>query len=149
MLASLETVYRPGELVAVSYQAGVETGRTSLASASGPTTLTVTADRTTLRADDTDLAYLAIELRDASGVLVTGADQLITVEVSGAGELVALGSGNPTTIERFDAPTRTTFDGRALAVVRPTGPGDIEVTVTGDGTGRVVVALIAHTAVGE
>lgn len=146
MLASLETVYRPGELVAVSYQAGVETGRTSLVSASGPTTLTVTADRTELRADDTDLAYLAIELRDANGVLVTGADQPITVDVSGAGELVALGSGNPTTTERFDAPTRTTFDGRALAVVRPTGHGAIDVTVTSDGMERVVVALIARTA---
>ena len=45
-------------------------------------------------------------------------------------------------------PART-FDGRALAVVRPTGPGAIEVTVTGDGMERVVVALIARTAVGD
>jgi beta-galactosidase len=149
MLVSFETVYRPGGLEAVAYRAGTETGRTSLVTASGPATLTVTADRTTLRADDTDLAYLAIELRDASGVLVTGADQPITVEVSGTGELAALGSGNPTTVERFDAPTRTTFDGRALAVVRPTGPGAITVTVTGDGMEPVVVALIAQTAAGR
>ena len=41
----------------------------------------------------------------------------------GAGVLAGLGSGNPSTAERFDASTWTTFDGRALAIVRPTGPG--------------------------
>ena len=30
-------------------------------------------------------------------------------------------------------PVTWTFDGRALAVIRPTGPGDITVTVTADG----------------
>ena len=36
----------------------------------------------------------------------------------------------PRTAERFDADTWTTFDGRALAVVRPTGSGPVTVTVT-------------------
>ena len=36
MLASIETVYRPGTLTAVAYRSGSETGRSSLVSASGP-----------------------------------------------------------------------------------------------------------------
>ena len=146
MLATLETVYRPGELTAVAYRAGAEVGRTSLASASGPTLLTAVADRTALRGDDTDLAYVAIELRDAAGVLVTGADVPVTVEVSGAGVLAGLGSGNPVTTERFDATTRTTFDGRALAIVRPTGVGAVTVTVTATGMEPVIVPLEATAA---
>ncbi len=143
MLAALDTVYRPGELVAVAYRAGAEVGRTSLVSASGPTVLTAAADRATVRADDTDLAYVAIELRDASGVLVTGADVPVTVEVSGAGVLAGLGSGNPSTAERFDASTRSTFDGRALAIIRPAGVGTVRVTVTAEGLEPVVVRVEA------
>ena len=144
LLATLETVYTPGELTAVAYRAGAETGRTSLTSASGATLLTASTDRTVIRADDTDLAYIAIELRDAAGVLVTGADRAVQVTVTGAGVLAGLGSGNPTTAERFDAATRDTFDGRALAIIRPTGPGTINVTVGSEGH-EVVVPIEAAT----
>jgi beta-galactosidase len=39
-------------------------------------------------------------------------------------------SANPKTTERFDSNTWTTFDGRALAVVRPTGVGAAAISVT-------------------
>ncbi|AZZ51973.1 glycoside hydrolase family 2 TIM barrel-domain containing protein [Rathayibacter festucae] len=143
MLASIETVHRPGTLTAVAYRSGSETGRSSLVSASGPAVLTATADRTSLRADDTDLAYVAIELRDAAGVLFTGADRVVSVAVEGAGVLAGFGSGAPATTERFDATSRTTFDGRALAVVRPTGAGPITLLVSSDGLDDVRIGLSA------
>jgi hypothetical protein len=145
MMASLESVYRPGVLTAVAYRSGAETARTSLASAAGPALLTASADRTAIRDDDTDLAYIAIELRDGAGVLFTGADRAVQVDVAGAGVLAGLGSGSPRTAERFDASARETFDGRALAVVRPTGSGTITVTVTSDGH-AVVVEIEAGAA---
>lgn len=140
-LASLEAIYQPGELVAVAYRGGVEVGRASLVSASGATRLVPTADRSVLRTTDGDLAYIAIELRDDTGVLVTGADVPVSVEVVGVGELAGLGSGAPSTVERFDATTRATFDGRALAVVRPTGAGHIKVMVTAEGLEPAAVDL--------
>ncbi|VXB45827.1 glycoside hydrolase family 2 TIM barrel-domain containing protein [Plantibacter sp. T3] len=142
-LAVFETVYRPGTLEAVAFRSGAEVGRTALVSATGPTRLVATADRTTLRADDTDLAFIAIELRDAAGVLVTGADREVSVSVAGEGRLAGFGTGTPKTTERFDATTRTTFDGRALAIVRPSGPGAITVTVSGAGLDDVVLDLEA------
>ncbi|MCU1446770.1 glycoside hydrolase family 2 TIM barrel-domain containing protein [Cryobacterium sp.] len=145
LLATLETVYRPGELTAVAYRNGTETGRTALTSATGATLLTATADRTAIRADDTDLAYIAIELRDAAGVLVTGSDRAVRVEVTGAGVLAGLGSGNPTTAERFDASIRDTFDGRALAIIRPTEAGAITVTIAA-GDDQVVLEIEAGTS---
>jgi hypothetical protein len=53
------------------------------------------------------------------------ADRPVRVEVSGAGVLLGFGSASPSTEERFDATERRTYDGRALAVLRPTGPGKI------------------------
>lgn len=47
--------------------------------------------------------------------------------------LQAQGSAGPATEERFDSHQVTTFDGRALAGVRPTGPGAIAVAVRSDG----------------
>jgi beta-galactosidase len=142
LVAALETVYRPGRLTAVAYRDGTETGRTSLTSATGAMLLTASTDRASIRDDATDLAYVAIELHDAAGVLVTGADTAVRVEVAGAGVLAGYGSGNPKTAERFDADTRTTFDGRALAIIRPTGTGAITVTVSTESQ-EVVIGIEA------
>jgi hypothetical protein len=47
--------------------------------------------------------------------------------------LQALGSANPATAEGFGEAACTTFEGRALAVVRPTGAGRITVTARTEG----------------
>ncbi|HLL61957.1 MAG TPA: hypothetical protein VK401_02840, partial [Propionibacteriaceae bacterium] len=69
------------------------------------------------------------------------ADRPVSVAVSGAARLAGMCSANPKTAERFDADTWTTFDGRALAVLRPTGPGSVAVTVTAAGLEAVTVPL--------
>jgi beta-galactosidase len=141
MLAVLEAVYHPGQLVAVAYRDGGEVGRTSLTTASGDVLVVAEADRSEIRADDGDLAFVSIELRDADGTAVTGADCPVTVEVSGDGVLAGMCSANPKTAERFDSSTWTTFDGRALAVIRPTRVGDITVTITSRSEGAVPAVL--------
>jgi len=101
------------------------------------------ADRTAIRADDTDLAYIAITLRDADGTLANHHDRPVTVTVDGSGVLAGLGTGRPRTEETFHAATRTTYDGRALAIVRPTGEGQITVTVTAEGLEPVTLHVRA------
>ena len=100
-----------------------------------------TADRDELHADDGDLAFISIRVQDAQGTVVSGADRPVTVEVSGSGVLAGMCSANPKTTERFDSATWTTFDGRAVAVVRPTGVGAVTVTVTSEGSAPIVVPL--------
>jgi hypothetical protein len=146
--ALFDLVYEPGVLVAVARRGGAEVARTVLRSASGPVSIRACADRDILRADDTDLAFVAIELIDSHGTLATMHDRAITVEVAGAGVLQALGSARPVTAERFDAGTCMTFDGRALAVVRPTSVGDITVTVEGEDLDPVALVLRAETVDG-
>lgn len=141
MMATLKTVFRPGQLVAVAYRSGVEVGRTGLASAHSSRRLHVTADRSHLRDDDSDLAYISIELRDGAGTLVTGDDRAVRVKVAGSGELAGMCSANPRTTETFDADSWNTFDGRALAIVRPVGPGPATVTVASDGLDVVELVL--------
>ena len=107
--------------------------------------LDVRVDRSLVDADDRDLAYVEIVLVDADGNVHIGEDRAVTVAVDGPAVLQGFGSGNPCTEETFGSPTHDTFDGRALAVIRPTGPGTITVTVsTKDCDDRTVTIEAAH-----
>lgn len=135
--------YVPGTIEAVAYDAaGHKSGRTTLATASEPA-LEARPDRAHLMADHRDLSFINVEFRDTEGVLATTATANVSVTVDGAGELLALGSARPDNAERFDQPTHGTFDGRLLAIVRPTGAGDIRITVAADGYNAVEVLLTA------
>jgi beta-galactosidase len=125
--ATFETVYEPGELVAVAYRDGTETGRHAIRSATGPVRLHATTDA------GSDLAYVSLTLTDPDGTCHTAADRPIRVEVTGPGVLLGFGSADPSTEERFDATERTSYEGRALAVIRPTGPGKIRLLATAPG----------------
>jgi beta-galactosidase len=63
--------------------------------------------------------------------------------------LAALGSANPRSEEPFGAPLCTTFDGRALAIVRPTGGGEIEISVGADGCESVRATVTAADVASE
>lgn len=136
-------MYQPGTVEAVVYTAGVETGRYVVETADQAVEMDVTVDRNEIRADDRDLAYVGIALRDAQGRLNPNVDRKIGVTVEGAGILQGIGSGNPATEENFFDDAYTTWFGHALAAIRPTGSGEIIVTVTAEGCKPVAVTIIA------
>jgi len=142
-IASFETEYHPGELTAIAIRDGKEVGVSSLRSRSENIGLLLTADRTELRPDGTDLAFVAVELVDADGVLATDAAASVSLEIDGAGVLAGFASAQPDPLEEFGAATRTTCDGRALAVIRPVGPGTITVRATAAGLDAQRVDLVA------
>ena len=112
--------YQPGTLQAISLRNGQETGRVTLATASVPHHIRLTADRKALEAGPDDLAYLTAEVVDVQGRVVPNAALALSFQVSGAGNLVAVGNGNPTDMASFQQPRRTTYRGRCLAIIRPT-----------------------------
>lgn len=141
--ADFELTYQPGELTAVALRGGVEVSRSSLVSATGTVQLSVRPDRTTIDAGSHDLAFVSVTLTDEHGVVQNTSDRQVRVHVAGPGVLQGLGSGAPVTEEGFCSPEHRTYDGRALAVVRPTGVGEITVTVEADGCEPVTVTVRA------
>ncbi|CCH87627.1 Glycoside hydrolase [Modestobacter italicus] len=142
--AEFTVPWAPGELTAVARSGGAETGRCSLRSADGPVRLTAAVDRDAVRADDTDLAYVDLALTDAAGTVALGVDREVTVTVAGPGVLAGFGSAAPATEESYLDDVHTTFDGRALAVVRPTGAGTITVTASAPGCADVTLTVVAR-----
>lgn len=122
----VEVPWEPGELVATAASGA----RTTLTTPTGATELRATADRTSLRADDFDLAVVVVELVDHDGRVWTSRDTAVAVTVSGPAVLQALASGDPAPTVGFRESTCPTRDGRLTAYVRPTGAGQVIVTAT-------------------
>ncbi|SMD27277.1 glycoside hydrolase family 2 TIM barrel-domain containing protein [Kibdelosporangium aridum] len=144
-----ETTFIPGTVTAVSYCDGRKTERSELATAIGDVRLSAAVDRSFIKADVDDLAFVDITLVDSHGVVFTGTDRRITVAVNGPGILQGLGSADPTNEETFTGHGHRTFNGRALAVIRPTGPGEIHVTITDDTNLTTDVVVIAEQTKGR
>lgn len=136
--------YQPGTLTAIAYDDGAERSRTALTTATEPK-LAVTIDRDQLTANETDLAFVTLELRDPTGNLATSADREISVQVTGPGILQGLGSARPVSTESYNTSRCTTFDGRALAIIRPTSPGTIQVTVSAPEIDDVHLEIVVTT----
>jgi beta-galactosidase len=107
-----------------------------LQTAGAPVSARVSVDRSQVRPNGEDLAYVAVELVDANGtpVYAQSDDRVVRVTVSGAGTLAGIGNGNPRDASSFDSGRRKTFHGRAVATVRAgTAAGPIIVEVHPDG----------------
>lgn len=141
-LAKFTVPYAAGELVALGLDGGRETERVVLRTASAPAAFRLSVDRPKLRADGQDLAYVVIEAVDAKGQANPQASLSASVEVTGAGTLAALGTGDPESVESFLATKRTLFQGRAVAIVRASRtPGSIQVRVSAPGLETVTAVL--------
>jgi beta-galactosidase len=57
----------------------------------------------------------------------------IKVRVEGSGELIGLDSGNQFSHERYKTDNRNAYEGRILATVKPTKPGEIKVQAICEG----------------
>jgi beta-galactosidase len=143
--ASFDVAYEPGTIEAVGYSGGQETGRTHLVTAGDPAALCITADRPVIQASAGDLAYVVIELQDQDGIRVKHCESSVSVEVSGAGELLAIGSGNPLSEETYVGSERQTHHGQLLAIVRSAPQaGPITLTARADGLPAASIQLEAR-----
>jgi len=140
--AVFETTYQPGSIVAVSYTGGQQTGQAQLMTAGPVCRLQATADQTHLLADGADLSFISIALSDVEGCVNLSEQRQVTVSIEGPGTLQGFGSADPYGTEDFFSETKTTFDGRLLAVVRSTDTaGEIKVTLTAPGCNQSVLIL--------
>lgn len=112
-LASFTVPYAPGELTAVTYENGMEVGRSTLQSAEGDLTLRITPEGE-LKAGRP--AYVRVDLTGQNGVVESNADQELSIEVSGA-RLLAFGSACPKTERSYLDGTFPSHYGRAMAVL--------------------------------
>lgn len=126
--------YEPGVIKVISRSNNREVAVKEVHTAGEPSTIEMKADREQIRADGKDMSFVTVSVLDENGNKVPDAESLITFSVEGAGEIVAVDNGDPTSHESFRVSQRKAFHGLALVVVRSTeASGIIKLTATGDG----------------
>ena len=136
--------FAAGKLVAVASRDGHQVARDEVDTAGPPAAVRLTPDKRTIAADGRSLSYFTVDVLDAHGVLVPGADNAISFDVRGAGRLVGLDNGRQEDAENYKASTRQAFNGKALAIVASGDePGPITVTATADGLAAARSTLFA------
>ncbi len=136
--------YQPGRLTARALKGGSEQGETSLVTGGRLAALKLSAERPTISAARDNLAFVTVEGIDADGNLIPIEVAEVAAEVSGPGELIAFGNGDPTDVGSVQDARQKLWRGRALAIVRSTGePGTIKVTVKAEGVRQANVEVKA------
>lgn len=128
--------YAPGLIKAVGMSGDKEMETTILQTAGEPSKIKLTADRSKIKADRNDLAYIKVEITDDQGYLVPNAVIPVTFNVSGVGEIAGSGNGCLNDIESINNSFCKTFHGQALVVLRPSKNDEVgTMTLRADANG--------------
>jgi len=108
-----------------------------------PASIRLSADRTEINADGEDVSMVKVEVLDAQGRLVPGADNRINFTITGSGRLIGVGNGDPNSQESDQQPRRSAFHGLAQAIIQSTkSAGAIQVQARGQGLGAPTTLTI-------
>ncbi|HLP75368.1 MAG TPA: glycoside hydrolase family 2 TIM barrel-domain containing protein, partial [Candidatus Paceibacterota bacterium] len=83
LTAKFEVPYQPGELRAIGLIKGKTVAKTTLKTAGPAKQLKLTADRSAIRADRNDLAYVTVEIVDEQGAVVPNAEIPVRFTLTG------------------------------------------------------------------
>jgi len=118
-----EVVYQPGELRVEVYRSGKPWAQDIVRTTAAASQLKLTVDRSVIRADGEDLAFVTCAVQDADGLTVPRSKPLISFEMSGPGKIVAIDNGDATSHQSFQALSGHAYNGLTMIIVR-SQPGD-------------------------
>jgi beta-galactosidase len=137
--------YRPGRLTARLFKTGKEAARVSLTTGGQLAGLRLSAEQPTVAAEPDALAFVVVEAVDRAGNLIPVDATEMSLQVSGPGQLVAFGNGDPTDVGSVQDARQKLWHGRALAIIRSTGrPGTIIVSAAIPALPEAKVAIKAR-----
>ena len=125
--------YEPGELRAVAYRGGNRIGETVMRTAGEPVAVKLTVEPK-LTGDPGDLIWVYVDALDSKGVRNPLAMNRVKFSLAGPGRILGVGNGNPHAFEPFTkTESHPLFYGKAMAVVRRDGPGELVLSASSDG----------------
>lgn len=128
-----ETVYEPGELLAVAYENGKEIGRTVLKTSGEPAAVYLRAEV------GEELIFVNVEVQDEEGYPVADAAVPLSIALEGDAKLLAFAGCGARHKNGFELSETVSGEGHALAILRRTGRASVRVRVSGDGlTGQTI-----------
>ena len=129
-----DVLYEPGILKVVALDKnGNKTAEKTVKTAGKPHKIKLEADRTTLKANGKDLAFVTVSVVDKNGIPCPTATNELAFKVSGKGSFKAVCNGDPTSLTSFYASQMKLFSGKLVVLVESTDKaGTMELKVTGN-----------------
>lgn len=139
----MDTKYEPGSVKVVAYdENGKAVAEKELKTAGAPHRIELSVDRSEIKADGKDLAFINVKVVDKEGNFCPEETRLIKFKVTGKGSYKAAANGNPASLESFQAPEMKLFSGQLTAIVQSSEKaGDIvfEASAKGVKSAKIVV----------
>jgi beta-galactosidase len=138
--------YQPGTLRGISRKGGKVLLEKEVRTAAEPYKIVLMSDRNAIKADGSDLSFVTVKIVDKNGNLVPQADNLVTFELSGPGQIAGVDNGSQISHEPFKAHYRKAFRGMCLAIVQSKKQsGKIMLKATSPGLSPAVVVVQTTT----
>lgn len=137
-----EVEYEPGQIKVVAYKAGQKIAEETINTAGKPHHLKLSADRSEVSANGSDLSYVLVEAYDKDGNLCPLANNTLQIELKGPLKIEGVGNGDPQNFEPFQSSQVKLFYGKAM-IILGTGfeKGSAQLTVKTEGMNKVSIPL--------
>ncbi len=110
--------YEPGSLRAIAYKNGQKWAEELVETTGKPAALQVTAEKTELKNDGTDLSFIRVAVVDSQGRVVPRSKNHLKFSVTGPAEIIATDNGDATSLLPFQLSERDAYNGLALVILR-------------------------------
>ena len=141
-----EVPYEPGELKVIAFdEQGNPAQEEVIRTAREAHHIELNADREVIMADGHDMVFVTATVKDELGNYCPNASHTIHFDVEGAGELITIGSGDPTSLERYGTDQRKAFHGICVAYIRSDGTDDpLSIRASSDGLEQSEIKILAE-----
>lgn len=135
--------YEPGSLRAIAYKNGQKWAEELVETTGKPAALQVTAEKTELKNDGTDLSFIRVAVVDSQGRVVPRSKNHLKFSVTGPAEIIATDNGDATRLLPFQLSERDAYNGLALVILRSQymKQGKVVLTVESKGLPKQKIAL--------
>ena len=127
--------YEPGELKLISFKGDTKLGETVVRTAAPATRVALIADRSEIAADGDDLSFVIVKATDGFGTVDPNGSQLVNLELTGPGEIVGVGNGDPNSTDRMVSNSVRLFHGKAVVIIRSRADSAGMITLSAHSTG--------------
>jgi beta-galactosidase len=112
--------YTPGTIKAVAKRNGkivAEKRQTTAGKAAG---IKLSADRTKIHANRTDVVFISAEITDENGIFCPMADNNIEFEIDGPARIIGIDNGDPIDLSKYKTNERRAFRGKVMLMIQST-----------------------------
>jgi len=139
-----DVIYEPGELKVIAYKNSKKWAEDTVRTTGDPSQISMSADRSSIKADGYDLSFVTVKIADRNGLMVPRTHNRLSFQISGPGVIAGIDNGDPTDHDSFQSISRRAFNGLALVIVRSKKGerGMIRISVAANGlkSGQISIA---------